>query len=354
MKKITAIPKKSRPGTWEAKGIDPKSGRRKSFYGTSAQEAEAKAIRSFGLVVDNSLYGFYSSVYLPTVVGKSQAWHDQIAWAMDKYILPAFGHRDLNSLTRAEFQAFFNHLPLGVSSKKRVRIVFSGVLNLAEVDEVIQRNRLSGVRLPTAPKPNKTALDFEELQALIDASDDLVKPFVLLCALGLRAGEALGVTRAHVGDSIQVRQQVLQPKGGCVVTKTLKTPQSRRDLPIPPELRDLILNCNQVSGIFVCSDSKGGYLTPNNAARELERARIKAGIRRITPHELRHTFQSLLENELHCPRPIVNALMGKTDTGVGSEYNHVMPRQMAQWIDTYWSRLSTPVRQFSVVQEAQK
>ena len=351
--RITATPKKSRPGTWEAKGIDPRTGLRKSFYGKSEKEATAKAIRSFGLVQDKTLYSFYAMVYLPTVIDRSTAWKAQIGWAMDKYVLPTFGHRDIETISRPELQKFFNSLKLASSSKAKVKIVLSCVMNLAEVDEVIPKNRVSSVRLAKQTKPTKDALTFEELQKLILACNDNIRPFVLLCSIGCRAGEALGMTRAHIKESILVRQQVLQPAGGCIVSKTLKTPQSVRDIPITPEFKDLIFNCGQVSGIFVCSNAKGGYLTPNNASRELDKATEKAGIRRTTPHELRHTFHSLLENELECPSPIVAALMGKTYSGIGAEYNHVKQSQKQKWMEKYLNHLSTPVRQEIVVQNDQ-
>jgi integrase len=226
------------------------------------------------------------------------------------------------------------------------------VMNLAESDEIITKNPISRVRLPRAEKPDKTALTFEELSALIAASHDAIRPFVLLGALGLRAGEALGVTFAHVGDDLRVRQQVLQPKGGCKLVETLKTPQSRRDIPIPASFREALLGCNQVSGIYVCSDSKGGYLTPNNASRELEIAVTKAGIRRITPHELRHTFISLMENELEAPAAIVACLAGRVYAGPNAGYSHSHRRQLAKWINAFWDKCQPGAVVQSVVQGA--
>ncbi len=331
-------------GRWEAKGVTP-DGRRRSFYSQSEAGAVAKALASYGIRQDKTLYGFYAAVYVPTVVHRSDSWRSQIAWAMDKHVLPVFGNREMDSITRAELQRFFNQLgtEMKASTLKGIKIIMSGIFNLAEADEVIPRNHVRNVRLPSPQASNKTALSPEELWALLQASDDRLRPYILLTGFcGLRAGEALAVTRGAIkGGVLCVSQQLLQPKGGCKITTSLKTPQSKRDIPLPQALEGMILNSGQVSAVYVCSDKKGGYLTPNNAARDLEVAVGLAGIPRVTPHELRHTFISILENDLECPTAIVAALAGKSNKSVTAAYNHTARRQMVKWMDKFWERTST-------------
>lgn len=326
-------------------------GRRKSFYASTEAEAIAKAQGSFGIQQDKTLYGFYAAVYCPTVLQRSTSWRSQIAWAMDKYILPEFGDRDMQTLTRPELQRFFNKLgaKMQPSTLKGVKIIFSGVLNLAESDEQIPKNPLRHVRLPVPQPSKKTALAPDELAALLKACPLRIRPYVLLTGFcGLRAGEALGVTRSAIRNGVlSVGQQVLQPKGGCKISDRLKTPQSRRDIPLPAEMLEQILKSEQVSAVFVCSDEKGGFLTPNNAHRDLEEAIKAAGIRRVTPHELRHTFISILENDLECPPAIVASLAGKTYQGNTARYNHVTPKQLARWMEKYWELTSTGVTTFA-------
>lgn len=331
-------------GLHEAKGIGP-NGRRKSFYGKSKEEAQAKARASYGIQEDRTLYGFYAGVYLPTVAHRSDNWLSQIGWAMDKYVLPTFRNRDMGEITRGELQAFFNKLgkTLQPSSLNRVRIVMSGVFNLAEADDQIPKNLVRHVRLPSIQRPTKTALSAEDLRTLIHAAPMRIKPFIILTGpCGLRAGEALGVTRHNVKDGVlNIEQQVLQPKGGCKVTPRLKSPQSRRSVPLPKPLETMLLDCEQVSHIWVCSDSAGGFLTPNNASRELAEAVELAEIPRVTPHELRHTFISLLENDLECPPAIVASLAGKRYQAVTAAYSHVTPKQLARWMGKLWERVDT-------------
>jgi integrase len=341
-----AYPVKGRPNLFAAKGIDPTTRKRKNFFGASAAEASRKALESFGIAEDHSLFSYYANVYLPTVKHRSRNWLDQIGWAMDRYVLPDLGHRDLRELKRPELQLFFNKIgkDLKISSVAKIKIVLGGVFRLALADDVIQNNPVSFVRLPEQDRVRKTTLSHIELRKLIEAAGPLVRPFVILagCA-GLRLGEAIGVTRGAISKAgvLSVRQQVQQFKGGCVTSEKLKTDHSYRDIPLPAGLREALFGCNQVSGIWVCSDSKGGYVRPKNVTRELNAACVLAEIPVVTPHELRHTFISLMDNEIEAPRTVVMALAGHAAQSTTDGYSHVKSEQKLRWMERYWDHVST-------------
>lgn len=330
-------------GLWEAKGIDH-SGRRKSFYGNTPEEASDRAYESFGIQSDDTLYGFYLHVYFPTVIHRSKNWRDQIAWAMDNYILPKFGRMNLTEITRPAVQRHFNSLTMKPKSISHVKKVFSAVMALAESDEIITRNPVSSVRIPPISAPEKTALTPQELWALYEASHTLIKPFVLLAGFaGLRLGEAVGMTWGHVSEVMSVRQQVLQSPR-AIVTETLKTPMSRREIPYVFDLR-----VGQVSDVWICSDTKGGYILPKNVRRELLIACKKAGVPEVSPHELRHTFISIMENELECPMTILKELVGHAKDRVTGGYSHARMEQKTKWMQKYWDHVSTSTVVKSVV-----
>lgn len=265
---------------------------------------------------------------------------------MDKYVLPELGSRDIRELKRPELQLFFNGLGTNMkaSSAGKVKIVLSGILRLAMADEIIATNPLTFVRLAPKDAVEKTALSFDELRALITASSALVRPFVMLagCA-GLRLGEAVGVTRSAISKDgvLSVCQQVLQLKGRCEVSQSLKTANSRRDIPLPAEFLKELLGCGQASGIWVCSDSKGGYVRPKNITRELKTACTRAEMPVVSPHELRHTFISLMDNEVEAPRTVVMALAGHSARSTTDGYSHVKIEQKRRWMERFWDQVST-------------
>lgn len=335
-----------RPGLWAAKGVDPTTQARKNYYGNSAEEALTKALRSLQLGDDYSLFHYYASSYIPSVKHLSKNWLNQIAWAMDKHVMPELGSADIRDIKRADLQRFVNSIStkMSASSVSKVRKVLSGVIRLAQADEIIANNPLTFVRMPKIEPPRKTALTLYQLKCLVEASGPLVKPFVIFagCA-GLRLGEALGVTRAAIDRSgvVKVYQQVQQFKGECIVSSKLKTDHSYRDLPFPADMLEALLNCGQVSDIWVCSDSKGGYVRPKNITRELRIACKLAKVPVVSPHELRHTFISLMDNEIEAPRTVVMALAGHSPQTTTDGYSHTKIEQKKRWLEKLWEQMST-------------
>ena len=348
MKKITAHPVAGRPGTWQAKGICPDTHRRKSYYGKSKSEAENKArdsytpVRQFNLADQDTVFGFYAYVYLPTIKHKSPNWQRQVGHAMDKHFLPKLGHLQLTAVNRPMLQEIFNNMAqLSVTSRQRYKIVLNCVFNLAVIDGKIASNPCAFVRLPQSEQSTKKTLTFEELNKLIEASHELIRPFVLLggCC-GLRRGEILGLTKANItADNIlRVEEQIRYDGYRPERTSTLKTRNARRAFPISHELADML---RAGDSMHVCPDSIGGVLRPGNISRELAIACKKAGIEIISAHELRHTFISLMENDLEAPRRVVQTIVGHKGREITDVYSHTQRAQLLKWMNKFWERVST-------------
>jgi len=194
------------------------------------------------------------------------------------------------------------------------------------------------------------ALTFEQLAKVFVAAKPEVQVVILLsgCAAGLRIGEACGVTRLHLtsDDVLHIRQQVLQGKGGARISKRLKTVQSQRDLPLPDELAEWIRDHSQ-GRFYLAGTSKNRFQLPNNVSEDLARACAKAKVATITPHELRHTFISLMENEIEAPA-VVAALAGKQDSRVTAGYSHTHQEQLRKWLKVHFQRFKKAVEEVCV------
>lgn len=277
---------------------------------------------------DDTLESFYATVYLPTVVGSSKAWKAQIGWAMDRYIRPAFGKMELAEIDRHQVQAFFNKLDMRVSSKKRVRIVLSGVLNLALDDGIITKNPALRIRFPREEKPEKKILDWPDLRDLLNRTPDEFKPIVVAMMFGARVSEACALMKSDIRDgALCIERQI----DGCDRTKPLKTESSKRKIPLPEKAILEILKGRE--GLILAPNADGRFYVRSNIARMLRE------IDGPNPHLLRHTFASLLENELEAPRRIVGALVGHAGKGVGDVYSHTFTRQLLKWTTLYWEKI---------------
>lgn len=354
---------------FEAKGIDPLTNKRKSYYSRVSQaDADLQARKSYGIQVDRSVNSFYLGGFIPAIMSRSKNWRIQVAWAMKQIWSPAIGSKDIDSLTRTDIQATINdankrYAPKSVSSAYKV---IHALLELAEADGLTERNPCIKIRLPEQGPSTTIALDFTQLAHLLKHCQPLIKPGVLLAGgASLRLSEAVG---AMLGDidkdgALNVQRQVLQLNGEIEVTTTLKTPQSYRSIPLPEELRTMMLESRaSTNGLWIFADTVGGYIKPKNVRRELSIACERAGmghyedhetkkdkqgkpvqvfIPLVTFHELRHTFISLMENELEIPRRIVEMLAGKAAKGKMGTYSHADMAQMTRAMNRYGERLST-------------
>lgn len=341
---------------YEAKGINPETGKRKSYYSRISQaHADALAKKSYGIRLGKSFNDYYLAAFIPAIVHRSENWRMQVHWAMNRLWKPAFGEKDIDQITRADIQATINEANLSLSPKsvQNGYKVLHALLELAEADEAIPRNPCIKIRMAPIMETNEKALSFTQLAKLLEHSQPLIKPFVILAGCcSLRRGEALGIKVSDVKDGLmKVERQVLQLRAKVEVTDTLKTPQSYRSIPLPEGLRAALMDCDQVSDVWVCSDSLGGYVRPQNVRRELTLAQQKAGLGEyvgegkerafiplVSPHELRHTFVSLMENDLEIPARVVQALAGK---GAKRSYSHAETKQMLKAMERYWEKVST-------------
>jgi integrase len=321
-------------GTWEVKGVDPVTGRRRSFYGKTEQEALAKATPNDR----DTLIGFYEQAYLPTIQHLSINYVQHTAFLFEKYLAPAFGDTALENLERVSLQRHFNNLKLSVSSKRIVRSLFVSILKLAKKDGLVKENVGQEVRL-AEPRPVKhKAISAEDLRRLVEHGGEL-REFILLagCA-GLRRGEALGAGSAQVTkDVLSVEQQVqYDRKGKSRLQDELKTMAAYREIPLPFDLP---------KAAFFCT------VAPLNVRYRLHLLCDELGIPRISAHALRHTFITILEDELECPRHVVQALVGHKRPGITDRYSKVTMETKRRWMKLYWEHVSTARTTTLVVNE---
>lgn len=165
-----------------------------------------------------------------------------------------------------------------------------------------------------------------ELRQLIEATahGTVGRLLVMVPALtGLRIGKVLGLTWPAVdlkAGKLHVRYNLADTeKGHNLVLQPPKTKTGRRTLPISGELtRELKvwkLKCPQTVEEFVFAREAGRPHNRKAASSALDRAIEKTGIKRLTPHGLRHTFASLLLAE-GVPVAEVSHLLGHKDSYV--------------------------------------
>ena len=252
-------------------------------------------------------FGEYAKEWLDTVkrpTVKAATFEDYLS-TFRRHLLPTFGERPLDQITRHDVQKYLNGLiEKGMSrAAHKQRQILTSIFEYAEIDELIPRSPVRKIRLPIHEYVNGTALTLEEELAFVERclSSETAsgKAFVFILCTGIRRSELASATVR--GDFVEV-VSAKQRKG--------KIEKTRR-IPISPRLRRLLPNLEE-------DLVRLRELYPNRLGRT-----FKAWLPTHHLHELRHTFITRCQ-ERGIPREVVSVWAGhKADNTMTSNvYTH--------------------------------
>lgn len=260
------------------------------------------------------------------------AYREDLRSALRIHVLPRWGDVQVRSIRKTEVQSWVAGMtagseeekrkPLSASVVKRALRVLHGILEDAVTDRLIAKNPAAGVKQPRKIAKPRNYLSSTQLVALADECGVVVVPrgrpsplpaderemyeaaarsrralVLLLGYTGLRWGEATALRGRHVDvkrQRITVEKNVVWLLDGPAEG----TPKSheRRTVPIPLFLVKILATELEQRGRddLVFPAPEGGYLPQVGSDYGWFANAVKrAGIPRVTPHDLRHTAASL-------------------------------------------------------------
>ena len=196
---------------------------------------------------------------------------------------------------------------------KDIRDVLRAALANAVAEELLPRNVAAIVRLPNPRRPQRQWWSVEEARTFLESArrdhDPPYAAYVLILVLGLRRGEALGLTWPDVNfdaAEVHIRWQ-LQRANHEIRHRETKTPGSAAVLPLPGIcLTALKLRAERqaddreraadawLDSELVFTSVYGTPYEPRNFNRQFAVRCRKAGVRYIKVHDTRRTCASLL------------------------------------------------------------
>jgi integrase len=254
----------------------------------------------------------YASTWLDAYAGRTSRGGVRPTTAREyrRYIeqraIPYFGRRRLTELEPRDVKAYAVSVAASGVSRNTVRncVAALRVLLATAVDDgVLRSNPAVGVRLPAGAQPDEhepervKALTEEELAALLAACPEQWRLLVtLLAQTGLRLGEALALTWAHVDfgrQRVLVRRQYTHGAYGPP-----KSRYGRRDVPVTSELAQALWERRKAArgadDALVWPGRDGAPLDGSTVYRAVQAAGKAAGVPWVHPHALRHTCATLL------------------------------------------------------------
>lgn len=262
------------------------------------------------------------------------------------YLRPGLGQYRLNRLSVHVVQNFLDRLLADgkpPATIYQVRKVLSAALTYAMRQELIFRNVARLVELPQySPREARHWTREETVRFLEVARPDPLYPvFALLALYGLRRGEVLGIRWSDVDFGkgvLRIRQQI-QRINGSLQQVELKTDTSRRDAPLLPTARDLLLKQKQEQAAarvaagsswqgtgteteLIFTTKTGRPIESRNLYRSFLRICRQHRLRRITIHGLRHS-NATTQKELQVHDRDIQAILGHGDVRTTGIYEHV-------------------------------
>jgi site-specific recombinase XerD len=236
---------------------------------------------------------------------------DSVETILRVRIYPSFGHRPLQSILHSDIQSWVGELSVTYAPRTVASTVvqLSSIFSAAVRDRIIDVNPCTGISLPKIQKEQVAPLSDVEVESIIGHLPKYLKTMARLSeATGLRMGECMGLTVNKVdflGRRLVVDQQLITPSNGVPYFASPKSESSKRVVPLPSDVVDLIAKHVADRGLTAADGDEllfvgasGKPLRRGNVGTAMSRAVAKSGItREATFHDLRHRYASLLIRE---------------------------------------------------------
>lgn len=311
MKRGTTYQRKD--GRWECRvSMGSMNGKRlyKSFYGSTAQEAEYKMMISMqaeqqqNFLTEMTVRELAAEWFYVTKNRIKESTAANYRMKLDKHILPAFGEKNCSMLTAKDIYAFIERkIKSGLSARyiADIIVLMKSIYRYA-CREYAVRNVLDSIIMPKRQRKEVRVLTKDEqrrLSAYLNTNRNLVTLGIAISLYtGLRIGELCALQWEDIdikNKTITVRKTIqrIQTVGGKRKTKVVitepKSANSNRTIPIPDCLIPMITPFVGLPTAFILSDNSKP-IEPRTMQNRFKRVLDNVKLPSINFHSLRHAF----------------------------------------------------------------
>lgn len=287
-----------------------------------AEEKARKAVLTFD--------EFFEQHYLPYVKPRKRSWdRDEELYRLR--IKKAFGQKRLNQITRHQVQTFHTALKeegLAAATCNHHIKLLRHAFNLAIDWEMLETNPVS--RVPLFHEDNKIEhyLDDAELGRLLlilrtDENRSVCRVALFLLSTGCRLNEALSAKWSDVDLE----------KGVFIVSAKNSKSKRMRSVPLNDSALEILSQLdtqNRHEYLFINQKTGNPYTT---IGKVWNRLRMKAGLKHLRLHDLRHQYASFLVNGGRTLYE-VQQILGHSDPKVTMRYAHLSTKALRDTADS--------------------
>lgn len=224
---------------------------------------------------------------------------------------------------------------------KNYLVTIRAALNAAVDAEVVPQSPIRKWTLPKSSNAEIHPLSMQELNhvlSIITKDHPILAPII----------HWIAYTGNRPSDAVDLRHGQIDVKTRHVTRISVKV-KALRQYEISPQAAQIIIREREAhsdwgtnSHAFI--DLRGVPWTVNRVYHEMRRTLERASFPRICgPKLLRHTFASIMANEIQCPLPVLRVLMGHTD--IKTTMRYVRATSGAPYLEA-WDDLSAKTRRF--------
>lgn len=329
---------------------------RKSFYGKTAKEAQAKLNAALGdqrrglpIVNERKTVGAYlAGEWLPAIKPRVRAsTYRSYEQNVRLYLNPGLGHYRLATLLPEhveQLMAVQTAAGLKPLSVRRFLVILRLALKSAEARGLVARNVAKLVAPPRVEHREFTILDPSQATTFLSEArgDRLEALYTVALTLGLRQGEALGLRWSDVDlerRTLTIREAMQRvgkvSDGGGLMRVETKSASSRRTLALPAAIV-MTLRAHRTRqndergaghweehGLIFCT-RYGTPLDGPNVTKYFQKLLKNAGLPAMRYHDLRHSAASFLAAQ-GVPITVAKEILGHSDIRLTANvYTHVL------------------------------
>ena len=296
--------KKRKDGRYQRR-ITLSNGKTKLVYGRTKAELSAavravQAEDSAGLEVgDHTLVGEWAKIWLDTYkTGLRYSTTKMYRSAYNLHVMELLGGMELREVRPVHIRRVMAAVSdQSESLQHKVLLTMRQIFATAKQNNLILKDPTEGIKItPHARPAKKQYLTQEEAEQLMaSVTEPRARAFCGMCLYcGLRREEALGMKWTDIGPaSLVVARAMTFGTNRQLPTDELKNKSSRRIIPVPERLREILESTPHLSE-YVVPAAKGEEMTAQ-AFRRLWNTYVSAVVDfDVHPHMLRHTYATTL------------------------------------------------------------